>query len=111
MRCDCSAVLCHAPPRLRHTPCCAPDLADERTAPPPVFTSVFITNAREELVTSQLVGMPHSLLLSTSHGATSVLVPALRPARPVIATEPFSTALVLDRLRHAPTIPPQPWLG
>ena len=59
--------------------------------------SLFITNERDALTTELLRGVPHSLLLSTSTRELFVLVPAVLPVRPNISSEPFSTALVLDR--------------
>jgi len=58
---------------------------------------LFITNERDELTDELLAGIPHSLLLSNSNGERSVLVAADMPIRPIIATVPFSTALVIDQ--------------
>ena len=57
---------------------------------------LFITNERDETA-SLLAGLSHSLLLSSSNGEMSVLVPAWKPVRPTIEAVPFSTELVLDR--------------
>ena len=57
---------------------------------------LFITNERNE-TSSLLTGLPHALLLSDSNGKIDVLVPVWKPYRPRIASEPFSTELVLDR--------------
>ena len=63
---------------------------------------LFISNAREEPTLKLLNGIPHSLLLSSSNGEQTVLVPSWKPQRPAVNSEPFSTALVLDRSN-------QPW--
>lgn len=44
--------------------------------------------------------MPHGLLLSTSLGERSVLLPAVPPIRPTINAAPFSSEIVLDRLNE-----------
>eukprot|EP00966_Prymnesium_polylepis_P074957 1738822-Prymnesium_polylepis.1 len=59
---------------------------------------LYITNERNDLTNELLRGMPHSLLLSTSQGEQCVLVPAVKPVRPQVESEPFGTTLVLDRL-------------
>jgi hypothetical protein len=43
-----------------------------------------------------LAGIPHSLLLSNVRNETQVLVPVANPARPNVASQPFTTSLVLD---------------
>ena len=58
---------------------------------------MYVTNERSAETTELLAGLPHSLLLSNSNGEISVLVPAVRPVRPLIRSVPFSTELVLDR--------------
>merc|ERR1712159_368340 len=57
----------------------------------------FITNARDAATTELLAGIPQSLLLSNANGELSVLVPSVRPVRPMVRSVPFSTELVLDR--------------
>ena len=58
---------------------------------------LFISNDHSTMTAKMLAGIPHSLLLSNVRGEAQVLVPVLPPKRPPIATEPFSTFIVLDR--------------
>ena len=51
---------------------------------------LFISNARDETA-HLLAGVPHSLVLSSSNGEMSVLVPAWPPCRPEVAAVPFTT--------------------
>ena len=44
--------------------------------------------------------LPHALILRSENAEYSVVVPNVRPARPMIGTRPFSTELVLDRLHE-----------
>ena len=58
---------------------------------------LFVSNERNTLTSKLLAGIPHSLLLSNLQHEIHVLVPVVSPARPEVESEPFSTALVLDR--------------
>jgi hypothetical protein len=58
---------------------------------------LFISNERSASTSEMLKGIPHSLLLSNVRGELQVLVPVVAPHRPTVASEPFSTELVLDR--------------
>lgn len=60
-------------------------------------SDLFVCNKRKPLVNSMIQGIPHSLLLSNLEGELQVLVPIVNPKRPQVLSEPFSTALVLDR--------------
>ncbi len=57
----------------------------------------YITNERTDTAVELLRGIPHSLLLSNANSELQVLVPSFPPARPSVATRPFSTELVLVR--------------
>ena len=57
---------------------------------------LFISNDHNQTA-HLLAGVPHSLVLSSSNGEISVLVPALPPCRPEISAVPFTTDLVLNR--------------
>lgn len=59
---------------------------------------LFISNDnRDAMTTKMLAGIPHSLIFSNVRGETQVLVPVIPPIRPQIASEPFSTFIVLNR--------------
>ena len=58
---------------------------------------LFITNARHELITSLVAGIPHALILSNAQDEKQLLVPVMCPVRPPIRGRPFSTRLVMDR--------------
>lgn len=58
---------------------------------------LFISNERNHLTTAMLDGLPHSLVMSTLQGEMQVLLPVVKPVRPSIKGEPFSTSIVLDR--------------
>ena len=60
-------------------------------------SDLFVCNDRKPLVCAMIQGIPHSLLLSNLEGELHVLVPIVSPKRPRVLSEPFSTALVLDR--------------
>jgi hypothetical protein len=60
-------------------------------------SDLFITNDRHPAVNQMLQGIPHSLLLANLKGELQVLVPVLRPVRPVVKSQPFTTMLVMDR--------------
>jgi hypothetical protein len=60
--------------------------------------SLFVTNARSELTTRLICGIPHSLLLSNDNNEVQILVPSVHPVRPFISSAPFSTELVLFRV-------------
>ena len=70
---------------------------------------LFITNARDEQTSRLLAGVPHSLILVSHNGEQSVLVPASKPERPKIESEPYSTALVLNRADAAWNLALQPY--
>eukprot|EP01038_Epipyxis_sp_PR26KG_P004458 gene4458-6304_t len=48
-----------------------------------------------------LSGIPHALVLTNVRGETQILVPVIPVLRPVIQNEPFSSFIVLDRLKAA----------
>ena len=58
---------------------------------------LFVSNARDPLTASALGGLEHSLLLANARGERFVLSPVVVPLRPRVLSQPFSTALVLDR--------------
>lgn len=59
---------------------------------------LYITNDNNSMTAKMIAGIPHSLLLSNVRGEMQVLVPVIPSIhRPHIATEPFSTFIVLDR--------------
>lgn len=60
-------------------------------------SDLFVSNERQPLVNKMIQGIPHSLLLSNLEGELQVLVPIIRPVRPRVISEPFTTSLVLDR--------------
>ena len=60
-------------------------------------SDLYVSNDRKPLVNSMIQGIPHSLLLSNLEGELQVLVPIIRPVRPRVISEPFTTSLVLDR--------------
>jgi len=70
---------------------------------------LFITNSRDEQTSRLLAGVPHSLILVSHNGEQSVLVPAWKPERPQIESEPYSTALVLNRADAAWNAALQPY--
>ena len=58
---------------------------------------LFVSNDFEA-ITGLVAGMPHSILLrNAARGESQLLVPVLPPVRPKILTQPFTTALVIDR--------------
>lgn len=60
--------------------------------------SLYVSNQRSNLTTNLMVGIPHSLLMSSCNGELQILVPTLDPVRPRIGSSPFSTELVMNRL-------------
>jgi len=58
---------------------------------------LFISNERPEPICRMLRGLPHALLVSNRQGEKQVLLPVIKPIRPIILSEPFSTHLVLSR--------------
>lgn len=62
---------------------------------------LYVSNARSDLTSKLLKGIPHSLILSNAEGELNILVPSINPVRPMIMTCPFTTELVLDRTDKA----------
>ena len=58
---------------------------------------LFISNTRDARAVKLLNGIPHSLILQNSQGEMHILVPVVKPTRPMIQTQPFTTRLVLER--------------
>jgi hypothetical protein len=53
--------------------------------------NLFVSNHRSELTAKLMLGLPHSLLMSTSNDELQVLVPTVDPVRPRIGSSPFTT--------------------
>ena len=58
---------------------------------------LFVSNTRDTRAMKLLNGIPHSLILQNSQGEMHILVPVVKPTRPLIQTQPFTTRLVLER--------------
>lgn len=58
---------------------------------------LFISNYTSPLTHRLMEGLPHALLLASANDELQILVPAVDPVRPRIASSPFSTDLVMNR--------------
>ena len=55
--------------------------------------------SRHELTAKLIEGIPHALIMSNEQDEKQLLVPVTYPCRPRVGSQPFSTTLVMDRVR------------